>query len=1098
MLSRSSRLGERSIRLLALCLFVLWIGISLFGQGFGKIVGVVTDPQGLGVPGARVVVTEAATGLQTSTITSQDGLYTVPALRPTQYNISVTAGGFKTFTQAGVTLRADEVVTVNAPMQLGAAAEKVTVSADAVQVDTATSTLGQVVDTRRVVDLPLNGRNAAQLTTLVAGVVAAPNDSSDQGQTKTFPVVVTISANGSRANVTNYMLDGGNNVDEYTNVNLPFPFPDALQEFSVETSNYSAQYGQNSGGVVNVVTKSGTNELHGDAFEYLRNRELNARNYFAKVVDPLKRNQFGATVGGPVYIPNVYKGRDKTFFFFGYQGTILREMLGANSAYVPTQAQQQGVFSSTIYDPKSSPLTPFSNNTIPTTRFDQASVNFMKDLPVGVGNGLVFYQKPVRQNFNEEVARVDHQIGSNDRLTGRYYRDRFYNVGIIDTTNLLTYTDEAKNLVQNGLVSETHTFTPTIVNVFTLNYAREADQRGAPDGTPSVTDFGVTMWQPPDKALQSIQVSGFFTIGDNPKARFTRNNWTLNNDVHWVKGDHTMAFGFHGEISRMDIDSQYQEPGAFTFTADTTNSAIASFELGYLRTLTQGSGQFFNNRNHFIGIYGTDSYRVSKRLTLNYGLRWEPFFPWKEMKHRITQFNPDAYNSGRVSSVYTNAPPGLLFPGDTGMPMYGVNSNYRDFEPRVGFAWDATGNGKTSVRGGAGMFYDSRMMAGFMNAVTTNTPFSPTVSITTPQGPFSNPYQGITNPFPTPVPIPKTVAFPLPVIVVGLDPSGNYKVPVTYNWDLTVERQIAKDWMAHISYVGSHSTHVATSLQENPAVFTPGSTLGTDARRTFKNFSGITLDSQAVNGHYHSLQTGFEKRLSQGFTILANYTWSKALDNLPFNQSVTGPGPNASGTAYPWYFPKADGLDYGRADFNRAHRIVVSYVWALPSPGTGAMKLVLGGWQLTGLLQAQTGLPLTVTAGQDKSQTGLGVDRSVVIGPAIGPGACGSSAPCVNYLQPSSFQMPPTAATASPYILAFGNYGKGAVIGPGAITWDVGMFRSFSFRERLSLQLRGEFFNVLNRANFNNPTTTMSSGGFGSISGAADPRIGQVALKLVF
>jgi hypothetical protein len=1099
MLSSRVADGRRSAgTLLAICALAVFVSFPLHGQGFGKIVGAVTDPQGLGVPGAQVTVTEAATGMQAGTKTSQDGLYTVPALRPTQYDVTVTADGFRTFTQSGITLRADEAVTVNAALQVGSASDKVTVTADALQVDTATSTLGQVVDTTRVSDLPLNGRNAAQLTVLLAGVIAAPNDSADQGQTKTFPVVVTVSANGSRANVTNYMLDGGNNVDEYTNVNLPFPFPDALQEFSVQSSNYSPQYGQNAGAIVNVVTKSGSNEVHGDAFEYLRNREMNARNFFAKVVDPLKRNQFGATIGAPVYIPKLYNGKDKTFFFFGYQGTILRNMAGAQSAFVPTAANLQGNFSSTIIDPKSG--TAFPNNQIPLNRLDPASMAFAKDLPAGSGNGQIFYQKPVRQNFNEEVARVDHQIGTNDRLTARYYRDRFYNVGILDTTNLLTFTDEAKNLVQNVLASETHTFSPTVVNVFTLNYAREADQRGAPPGSPSVADFGVNMWQPPDKALQSIAVSGFFTIGDDPKARFTRNNWSLNDDLHWVRGNHSLSFGVHAEISRMDIDSQFQEPGAFTFTADTTTNAVASFELGYLRTLTQGSGQFFNNRNQFLGLYAADSYRVSKRLTLNYGVRWEPFFPWKEMKHRMTQFNPTAYAAKQTSTVYTNAPPGLLFPGDTGVPENGVRANYGNFSPRVGFAWDASGDGKTSLRAGVGMFYDSRMMAGFMNAVTTNTPFSPTVTITTPQGPFSNPYLGITNPFPTPVPIPKNVAFPLPVIVVSFDPSGDYKVPVIYNWNLTLERQLAKDLMVHASYVGSHTSHLATSLQLNPAVYTPGSSLGTDARRIYQSFSGITLDSQAVNGHYNSLQLGLEKRLSRGFTILANYTFAKALDNLPYGQSVTGPGPNASGTVYPWYFGKADALEYGRADFDRAHRFVISYVWQLPTPqsaGNFARRL-LGGWQLNGVFQAQTGDPLTVKSGQDRSLTGIGGDRALLVGAAIGPGACGASAPCVNYLIPSSFQQPPTAATASPYSASFGNLGKGAFSGPGLASWDVGLFRNIHVHERVNLQLRGEFFNILNRANFNDPVATISSGGFGSITGAGDPRIGQVALKAVF
>jgi hypothetical protein len=338
------------------------------------------------------------------------------------------------------------------------------------------------------------------------------------------------------------------------------------------------------------------------------------------------------------------------------------------------------------------------------------------------------------------------------------------------------------------------------------------------------------------------------------------------------------------------------------------------------------------------------------------------------------------------------------------------------------------------------------------------------------------------------------------VIVVSLDPSGNYQVPVTYNWNLTIERQLTRDLMFRISYVGSHSSHIATSEQLNPAVFTPGSTLSTDQRRIFKNFSGITLDSQSVNEHYDSLQLGVEKRLSHGLTVLANYTYGNAMDNLPFAQSVTGPGPNAPGTVYPWYFPKADALDYGRSDFDRRHRFVLSYVYMLPSlkGANNVVRGIFGNWQVTGLLQTQTGDPLTVKSGKDQSNTGIGGDRAMLVGPALGPGACGASAPCVPYLIPGSFAQPPAASVANPYILSFGNFGKGAVSGPGLVGWDVGLFRNIPIRERFSFQLRGEFFNVINRANFADPVATLSSGGFGSITSAADPRIGQLALKLIF
>src|ERR1051325_11585209 len=541
---------RQSVQLIVISLFVL--SGCLFGQGLGEMVGVVTDPSGAVISGTKVTVTEVGTGFSRTAVTTGEGFYTIPSLRPAVYNLSVEASGFRTYTRNGVTLAADQTATVNVRLEVGAATESISVSANSVQVDTSTSTLRQVVDEKRITDLPLNGRNAAQLTGLVAGSVLAPNAGADQGQTKTFPGAVTFSTNGSRANNVSFRLDGGNNVDEYTNVNAPFPFPDALQEFSVQTSNYSAEFGQNSGGVVNIVTKSGTNDLHGDAFGFLRNNVFNARNFFSAKVDQLKRSQFGGTIGGPVLIPRVYNGKDKTFFFFGYQGTTLRNLKGSSSAFVPTPANINGDFSAllsatapanplrkatTIVDPLTNQ--PFTGNRIPSSRFDPASIKLLNYLPTAGGNGSVFYTKPISQNFNEEVVKLDHSISAADRLSGRYYRDQFHNVGIFNPANILTYSDQADILSQNALIEETHLFSAALLNDFKLNWARENSVRGPLSNVPNLNDFGVNIYQPPQKAIEGVTVSGFFNFGDNAQARFTRMNYTLTDDVRWVKGAHS-------------------------------------------------------------------------------------------------------------------------------------------------------------------------------------------------------------------------------------------------------------------------------------------------------------------------------------------------------------------------------------------------------------------------------------------------------------------------------------------------------------------------------------------------------------------------------
>jgi hypothetical protein len=1109
------------------------LGVSLFvlpfcvmAQGLARISGTVTDPSGAAVPNATVVANQIATGARSTVTANGDGEYVFPSLAPAEYSIEITSGGFSRFLQTHVILQADQALTVNATLKVGSSGETINVDSAPPQVDITTGTLAQVIDEKRINDLPLNGRNAAALTTLVPGVVVASSQNIDQGQTKTFPVVAAVTINGTRANQVNYMLDGGNNVDEYTNVNAPFPFPDAIQEFSVQTSNYSAEYGQNAGGVVNIVTRGGGNRFHGDAFEYVRNRVFNAANYFSylngvKTVDPVKRNQFGGTINGPVIIPHLFNGKDKTFFSFGVQATRIRTNGVGGTAFLPTPAQLAGTFTGLasatgIKNPKTLapyPCTPTGSTftcQVNPADFNGSSLALLKFLPKIAGSdGTYQFFRPVKQNFIEYLGRVDQILGAKDRLAVRYFYDSFDNAGVLDTTNLLSYSDQASIRYHNALISETHTFTDRLLNTMSLSYQIENAGRGPIAGAPNVNDLGVNVWQPAFKQINQIQLVNFFTIGDNPAATFRRNNYTLADDLHWVAGNHTFGFGFHGELAKVDVDNQFQQPGIFKFDSNATiANPMADFLLGGMTAFQQASGQYFNNRYKVTGYYAQDSWKASRRLTLNFGVRYEPFSPQEEKLGRQGMFSPAARTAAQISTTHPTALAGLLFPGDTGFVQNMVHPVYTHFMPRLGFAYDVFGDGKTSLRGGIGQFYDTRLPGVFNNIFANSVPYVASVNVTytaASLGDFSNPYANIPGGNVFPAPQPPTASYFTTANYQNssfstFDPT-TFRVPVTFSWNLAVEQQLTNTLSSRIAYVASKSSHQINPVDINP-IYNQGPNIGKRVFASTNNVQNYTQQIATVdtggNATYHSLQASLQKRVTSGLTGFFNYTWSKAIDNNAFGSSVTAVVPGSS-YVLPVYEANYKRLDRGPSDYDHRNVTSVSYVWTLPklAGGNFALRAITNGWQTNGIFQMRSGNPLTVT-GANVSATGVNRDRAIWNGQnPYGGSACSSvSTPCKSYLNPVDFSQNPTAAVNVP--LSYGNIAKGSFVGPRFTTWDVSIMRLFPVHESLQFQFRAEYFNVLNHTNFGDPQTGQTNAAFGRITSANDPRIAQLSVKLLF
>ncbi|MBV9745016.1 MAG: carboxypeptidase regulatory-like domain-containing protein, partial [Acidobacteriia bacterium] len=691
-------------------LAALMVCASAWGQAVStsQISGTVQDATGAVVSGAAVTVTQTTTGLSRTVMSAADGSYVIPNLPVGPYRLQVTKEGFNASVQSGIVLQVDTNPVINISLKVGSVSEQVVVEASAGMVETHENGVGQVIDQQRVVDLPLNGRQATDLIFLSGGATTAP--AGDLNTNKNYPTQ-TISVGGGLPNAISFVMDGASNNDPFNNLNLPFPFPDALQEFKVETSAIPAQYGQHAAAAVNVVTKNGTNEIHGDAFEFLRNGDLNARDFFASSRDSLKRNQFGGTAGGPIR-------KDKLFFFAGYQGTIVRSDPPTTINTVPTQDMLNGnftTFASAACQGKNVTLAaPFVNNQISPSQLNPQALNFLKHLPVSTNPCGTLQYGIVNDNHEHQgLARIDNQLSSKHQLFGRYFIANYNNPVLYDPANVLTANKTGvDDQVQSFVLGDNYTITAATLAATHFTVNRTHGFRVVPNYfTP--TDLGIQMHSllPGFMGISVGSGTGGFALGTggtNP-GYFNSTDFQVAEDVNLIRGSHQISMGVNYIHAIMNTLNNRPTNGQFTFSGQATGLALADFMLGTVSGgFVQGNPVYDNDRANFIGVYAQDSWKISRSLTANYGVRWEPFVPEHNWNGYVEHFDPSLFAQGVTSKVYVNAPAGLIFPGDPGFPgKSNVFGKYTDFAPRVGVVWDPKGDGRMTIRASYGIFYDT-------------------------------------------------------------------------------------------------------------------------------------------------------------------------------------------------------------------------------------------------------------------------------------------------------------------------------------------------------------------------------------------------------
>jgi hypothetical protein len=990
-------------------------------------------------------------------------------------------------------------------MSLGQVSDQVEVQANGALVDTQGTSVGALIDNERIVELPLNGRNPVELIQLAGAAVPGGVNG-----TAGMPGGLNISVGGGLLSGVTYTLDGTLYNNPFDAVNLPFPFPDALQEFKVETSALTAQNGLHSAGTVSAVVRSGTNDFHGNLFEFVRNGDLNARNFFAARRDTLKRNQYGGTVGGPIL-------QNKLFFFAGYQGTKTRSDPADQTGFVPTPRMLAGDFTGCGFTQLKDPSTgaPYQNNQIPVSQFSPQALEVVKRLPAAQGPcGEVPFGPVQKINEHQVLGRVDYQAGDKQSLFGRYLATSYvlppafsFSKNILDST-----VGGLDDLAQSGAIGHTYLFSTSALNAIRVAANRVSVFRFNDDYF-SGCDIGVNVHCfVPHQTILTVTGGPAIGIGTAIEASFVPTYYTLSDDVSLIRGSHQLAFGYSTYKYQHSQKANVFSAIAFGFNGIASGSGMSDFLLGRLGTLTQGVPNTTFTWKWYHGLYAQDTWKVSPRLTVNMGLRWEPFLPQGINNGAVYNFSMERFNQGVRSSVFRNAPPGLLYAGDPGfIGKKGVKNRYNQFAPRLGVAFDPNADGKMSIRASFGVFYDYPNVQ-IMSTPTTAPPFGNTVQ---PPGPlnFADPYSTVVGGNPFPGAFGPDAPFVRFGSYMAQDPDS--KATTVYAWNFSLQRQIGNDWLVSATYMGSQTIHIWGNEQLNPAVYIPGncaageyglraagpcsSTANTNQRRRAflanpqeGQYLGV-VDQFATGGtgSYHAMLLATQRRLSSGLSLNANYTWSHCIADLNQGSLVGGVGTGYldAGNRRLDRGGCQTGTLAGSQSLDRRHNANFTAVVEAPRFDQRILRLLASDWRLSSSVRALSGAFLTASTGVDLALIGTQAPQPQRPNQLLEEPLCGDPNPSC-WINPAAFAQPATGT--------LGNAGRSSIPGPGFWQIDMALSRIFRLRESMSFEARAEAFNLTNSFRAGPVITARNNQNFGKILTAQDPRIVQLAVKFVF